>query len=148
MYSAVQYLFYVAVSALHYCSVMYCTPLYNIYFITVLTYTIVVYSTVLCTVLSVHFVVLYSAVHFSGFKPDILYTLSVRLCTLCMVAVHSNLCCVCTLCILLEREGSLLARIGFLYRSTNGGGGSGQCRYPPILCSNSVVRPSHRGTTC
>ena len=52
------------------------------------------YSTVLCIVLSVHFVVLYSAVHFSGFKPDILYTLSVRLCTLCVVAVHSNLYCV------------------------------------------------------
>ena len=106
------FVLYIAVSALHYCSVMYCTPLYNICFITVLTLHFVVYSTVLCTVLSVHFVVLYSAVHFSGFKPDILYTLSVRLCTLCMVAVHSNLCCVCTLCIPVEREGSLLARIG------------------------------------
>ena len=62
--------------------------------------------------------VLYSAVHFSGFKPDFLYTLSVRLCTLCMVAVHSNLCCVCTLCIPVEREGSLLARIGYIGQLT------------------------------
>ncbi len=135
---------------LHYCSVMYCTPLYNICFIKLYwLYTFVVWSTVLlyCIVCTL----LWCSTPLYTFQDLnlIFCTHLVYACAPCVWWLFTVTCTVfCTLCILLEREGSLLARIGFLYRSTNGGGGSGQCRYPPILCSNSVVRPSHRGTTC
>ena len=76
LYSAVKFLFYKPVLTLHFCSVVYSTPLYCI-------------NCTLCSV--VYCTPLYNI---QGLNLIFCTQYSVRLCTLCVAAVHGNLYCV------------------------------------------------------